>query len=247
MLQWKIGCSGYHYSEWKRIFYPENITQRKWFEYYAEHYNALELNVTFYRFPRLNTLNTWYERSPGNFSFAVKAPRLITHYKRLNDAQRVLHDFYKAAKDSLKEKLGCVLFQFPSSFVYEEHRLERIVNLLDHSVSNVVEFRHPSWWQDNVYRAFEERNIVFCGMSHPELPDKVVKTSGKVYYRLHGVPHLYYSKYDVPKLEQLVNDITSLNGVEQAFIFFNNTAEGAALHNAKQLQELSEMVPGLHR
>jgi uncharacterized protein YecE (DUF72 family) len=247
MLQWKIGCSGYHYSEWKRIFYPDDLVQRKWFEFYTQHFNSLELNVTFYRFPRMNSLQTWYDRSPANFSFSVKAPRLITHYKRLNDAQRVLQDFYKTAKEALKEKLGCVLFQFPSSFVYEEHRLERIVNLLDHSICNVVEFRHPSWWQDAVYNAFTERNIVFCGMSHPELPDKLIRTARRVYYRLHGVPHLYYSKYETQKLEQLVSEINNLDNIDEAFIFFNNTAEGAAILNAKEVQELSEMVPRLHQ
>jgi uncharacterized protein YecE (DUF72 family) len=249
MIEWKIGCSGYHYAEWKRIFYPEDLVQRKWFEFYAQHFKTLELNVTFYRFPRHNVLQSWYDRSPENFSFAIKAPRLITHYKRLNDAQRALRDFYAIAKAGLKEKLGCVLFQFPSSFVYEEHRLERIVSLLDQTTNNVVEFRHASWWQDVVFKSFAERNITFCGMSHPDLPDQVIRTTRSIYYRFHGVPHLYSSQYETEKLEQVMNEIynlQSVQGVDEAFVLFNNTAEGAALVNAKQFQELNESVQRIH-
>jgi uncharacterized protein YecE (DUF72 family) len=115
MLQWKIGCSGYHYTDWKRIFYPEGLSQRKWFEFYSTQFNSLELNMTFYRFPKLDFLQSWYERSPENFTYCVKAPRLITHFKRLNDAQEALNNFYVTVREGLREKLGCVLFQFPSS------------------------------------------------------------------------------------------------------------------------------------
>ena len=118
MLQWKTGCSGYHYTDWKRIFYPEDLPQKKWFEFYSTHFLSLELNVTFYRFPKLDFLQSWYNRSPENFVFTVKAPRLITHFKRLGEAQEALGNFYVTIQEGLKEKLGCVLFQFPSSFKY---------------------------------------------------------------------------------------------------------------------------------
>jgi uncharacterized protein YecE (DUF72 family) len=83
-MEWKIGCSGYHYPEWKGVFYPEDIAQRKWFEYYCTQFNSLELNNTFYRFPRLDYMKSWYNRSPKNFTFAVKAPRHITHFKKFS-------------------------------------------------------------------------------------------------------------------------------------------------------------------
>jgi uncharacterized protein YecE (DUF72 family) len=245
-MQWKIGCSGYQYAEWKRVFYPEDVPQRKWFEFYSTHFNSLELNVTFYRFPKLAFLQSWYERSPENFSFSVKAPRLITHFKRLNEAQEALGNFYATVKEGLKDKLGFVLFQFPSSFVFEEHRLERIINLLDYSMKNVVEFRHESWWQDSVFKSFEQNNITFCGMSHPDLPDAVIKTSEDIYYRFHGVPHLYFSKYESHQLERVAQEIFHLSGVKEANIFFNNTAEAAAVFNAREFQELCEEVSRPH-
>jgi uncharacterized protein YecE (DUF72 family) len=246
MLQRKVGCSGYHYAEWKRIFYPEEIPQRKWFEYYSQHFNSLELNVTFYRFPKVDFLKSWYNRSPENFSLTVKAPRLITHFKRLNEAQDALNSFYKTIQEGLKEKLGFVLFQFPSSFIYEEHRLERILNLLDHSIKNVVEFRHESWWNEKVFNSFEQNNITFCGMSHPDLPDAVIKTTENIYYRFHGVPHLYFSRYDTSYMERIAQEIQNVSSIKEAYIFFNNTAEAAAVANAKQFQELLEEVSRTH-
>lgn len=200
------------------------------------------MNVTFYRFPKLDFLQSWYERSPKNFSFSVKAPRLITHFKRLNEAQEALNNFCVTVQEGLREKLGCILFQFPSSFVFEEHRLERIINLVDHTFNNVVEFRHDSWWKKEVFDAFEKNRITFSGMSHPSLPDEVIQTTDVLYYRFHGVPHLYSSKYAVNELENLVEKIQKMSGLREAFIYFNNTTDGAAVLNAKQLQEICEAV-----
>lgn len=243
MLQWRIGCSGYHYAEWRRFFYPEGLPQRKWFEFYSQHFNSLELNVTFYRFPKLDWLQGWRLRSPDNFMFTVKAPRLITHFKRLREAKDALQGFYDTVRNGLGEKLGCILFQFPSSFVYEEHRLERILNLVDGSFRNVVEFRHRTWWNPAVFNAFEAKGISYSAMSHPDLPDEVIRTSPVVYYRFHGVPHLYISKYDLQALERVAQEIQGLSGASEAYIYFNNTAEGAAITNGKQFQELCEAVP----
>ena len=242
MIQWRVGCSGYHYEDWKRIFYPEDLVQKKWFEFYATQFNSLELNVTFYRFPKTGMLKSLYERTPENFSFSVKAPRLITHYKRLSEAREALTSFYETLKDGLDNKLGSILFQFPSSFVYEEHRLERILNLVDPSMRNVVEFRSQSWWNESVYKGFSEKNITFCGMSHPDLPPNVVRTSNIVYYRFHGVPFLYSSRYEAPQLETVAQQIQNLNNVDEAYIYFNNTAGGAAIANARQFFEICEAV-----
>jgi uncharacterized protein YecE (DUF72 family) len=241
-MEWKIGCSGYHYPDWKGIFYPEGIPQRKWFEFYCEHFNTLELNVTYYRFPRVDTLKKWYNRSPKDFSFSVKAPRHITHFRKFRDAQRMLHDFNQTAKDGLREKLGCVLFQFPANYRYEAERLDRIIEILDGSVRNVLEFRHESWWDPVVYETLEKNHICFCGMSHPSLPQNAIGTTDTLYYRFHGVPHLYNSKYEVQKLEQIAQDLLSNPQARQAYVYFNNTADGHAITNAKQLQDICELV-----
>lgn len=224
------------------MFYPEDVARRKWFEFYCQHFNTIELNTTFYRFPRVENLKTWYDRSPETFSFSVKAPRLITHFKRLKEAQKYLLDFYTAAREGLREKLGTVLFQFPSNFVCDENNLERIVNLLDPAFQNVVEFRHASWWSEHPKKVLSESNIIISGMSHPSLPDEVLKTTDTIYYRFHGIPHLYISKYDQQYLENISHAIRQPEGVREAYVYFNNTQEGAAVENAKQFQEICELV-----
>lgn len=241
-MEWKIGCSGYHYPEWKGEFYPETLSQRKWFEYYTTHFNTLELNITYYKFPRTELLRRWYERSPAGFLFTVKAPRHITHFKKFSDAHRMVGEFNRAVNDGLGDKLGCVLFQFPSNFQYDPERLDRITGLIDGSVRSVLEFRHASWWHPSVYEALKKANLIFSGMSHPSLPDEVVlSTADTLYYRFHGVPHLYNSTYETQKLEQIAQQIFS-SGARQAYLYFNNTAAGHAITNAKQLQDICEFV-----
>lgn len=241
-MDWKIGCSGYHYPEWRGLFYPQDVSPKKWFEYYCQKFNTLELNVTYYKFPRLEVLKSWYARSPENFSFTVKAPRHITHFKKFRDARQMLQDFTETAKAGLSEKLGCVLFQFPANFHYVPERLSRIIDLIDGSFKNVLEFRHASWWNPAVYEALAAAKLTFCGMSHPDLPETVISTTDTTYYRLHGVPHLYNSAYEATKLEQLAQQISNQGNSRKAFLYFNNTAEGHAVANARQLQDICELV-----
>lgn len=183
MKKWWIGCSGFYYKEWKDIFYPKGLPQRKWFEFYCESFNTVELNVTFYRFPRLQDLKTWYKRSPGDFMFTVKAPRLITHYKRFNNVSRELQDFYKTIHKGLKNKLGSILFQLPPGIEYGESTLEQILKNSNDSFLNVIEFRHASWWRPAVIKELREKNIIFCSISYPGLPADVLKTGTTMYYR----------------------------------------------------------------
>src|SRR5690242_10251634 len=112
-MQYFIGCSGFHNKDWKEVFYPKGLPQSKWFEFYCTQFNTLELNTTFYRFPRIEILQKWYDKSSADFKFSVKAPRLITHYKQFNDVARLLNDFYTSVQEGLREKLGCMLFQLP--------------------------------------------------------------------------------------------------------------------------------------
>lgn len=241
-MEWKIGCSGYHYADWKGKFYPEDLPSRKWFEFYGAHFNTLELNVTYYRLPKNETLQNWYNRSPKDFLFTVKAPRHITHFKKFKDAQRMIHDFMLAIAEGLKEKLGCILFQFPANFQYDQDRLMRIVDMQDLSARNVLEFRHESWWNTEVFEMLKKNDISFCGMSHPSLPEGVICTSDTLYYRFQGVPHLYTSLYQLQKLEQVAQSLSNHINIKQAFVYFNNTVEGHAITNAKQLQEICELV-----
>jgi uncharacterized protein YecE (DUF72 family) len=241
-MEWRIGCSGYHYPEWKGTFYPEAMPQRKWFEYYCQHFNTVELNVTYYKFPRVENLKSWYGRSPAGFDFTVKAPRHITHFRKFTEAERMLSEFYAALKGGLRDKLGCVLFQFPSVFRFDAARLEAIIRMLDGSVRNVLEFRHASWWTQEVMERLAKASVTFCGMSHQELPETLVEGSDIVYYRFHGIPHLYNSMYEMSVLERVRQEILNGGRATRAFLYFNNTADGHAVMNAKQLQSICELV-----
>ncbi|MBJ6111017.1 DUF72 domain-containing protein [Hymenobacter sp. BT523] len=230
-----IGCSGYHYRHWRGRFYPEKMPMRLWFDYYSQHFRTLELNVTFYRFPQLSFLENWYNQSPDDFQFAVKAPKLITHYKQFNNVQQLLSDFYDTTARGLREKLGPILFQLPPRLAFDATRLTRILDSLDPAFVNVLEFRHPSWWRPEVYEELRRRRVVFCGQSHPLLPDAVVATAPTLYYRFHGVPDLYRSPYDEGFLHRITGEIQAQPGVELAYVYFNNDIDASAIGNARQM------------
>jgi uncharacterized protein YecE (DUF72 family) len=238
MLTYHIGCSGYHYRHWRGVFYPEKLPVRRWFEFYSQHFRTLELNVTFYRFPQLAFLQNWFDTSPADFVFAVKAPRLITHYKQFNEVGPLLTDFYGTVQDGLREKLGPVLFQLPPRTAYTPDRLHRMLDYLDPGFANVLEFRHSSWWQPAVYEALTQRGVSFCGQSHPELPDAVVANAPVLYYRFHGVPALYHSPYDPAFLHRVRNQVMAAPAVQQAYLYFNNDIGASAIGDARQMQAL---------
>ncbi len=236
-MKWNIGCSGFYYKEWKEIFYPNGLAQKDWFKYYCRHFNTIEINSTFYKMPTQKSFEKWYTESPEDFLFTIKAPRLITHYKQLKDCEILLSDFYTAVLNGLKNKLACVLFQFPPKFDFTEERLSALLALLNQRLVNVVEFRHSSWWNEKVYHRLTEKGIVFSGQSYPSnLPDAVIHNSNIVYYRFHGKPILYKSTYPIETILETVRQIPLTSG--QVFIYFNNTWGIGALTNARELQRV---------
>lgn len=241
-IKWYIGCSGFSYKEWKEVFYPKGLPQSKWFDFYTKHFDTLELNVTFYRFPSLNALKAWYDKAPEGFRFSAKVPRIITHFKKFEDTKQLVEDFYSVLKEGLKEKLSCVLYQLPPSLIYSEGKLEKIISQVDPSFNNVIEFRHESWWRKEVQEILSEHHISFCGVSFPKIPfDNAVINTALCYYRFHGVPKLFYSEYDPAFIEKIYHQISENKKVEEAFIYFNNTASLAALHNAAYFQSLVKL------
>lgn len=240
MKEWRIGCSGFHYDAWKEVFYPKGLPKSKWFEYYFERFDTLELNVTFYRFPQLSMLKNWYDKSPDNFTFAVKAPRSITHYRKFNNCEGIIKDFYETVDSGLQKKAACVLFQMPPTYDYSEEKLDLILSLLDKNFVNVLEFRHVTWWRQDVYDRLTKEDVVFCGMSHPTLPENVIQNTDFVYYRFHGRPKLYHSKYSKKDLQAVVDELNGRRQTKQAYMYFNNTDLGHAIEDAFLIKELAE-------
>jgi|SRR5215217_909137 len=242
MRDWYIGCSGFYYKEWKGIFYPKGLPQHDWFAFYTQHFNALELNNTFYRFPELENLQHWHDTAPDNFRFAVKAPREITHDNLFKETEFVLQEFYNVLKNGLAEKLGPVLFQLPPAFDYSAERLQTIITQLDTAFVNVIEFRNISWWRDEVIETLRGNGITFCGVSYPGLIDSVIVNTPYPYYRFHGVPKLHNSSYEYGFLKNVVEAMDTVNEVKAAYLFFNNTMSGAALENARTVQQLTNHI-----
>lgn len=238
MKNWWVGCSGFHYKAWKGVFYPDDLPQRKWFEFYCQWFNTLELNVTFYRYPGLNALKAWYDKSPDDFRFTVKVPRFITHFRKFVNAKRQADDFYEVVEKGLKDKLGAVLFQCHPGMVYSEENLERIFQTINPSFINVLEFRDASWWNQSVYHSFRQQHITFCSTSYPDLPEDTVKTSSILYYRFHGIPQLYLSSYSNAKLKTISAALKKFRAVSDVYCYFNNDIEAAAVRNAGTMQKL---------
>ena len=237
-MKWFIGCAGFYYKEWKDFFYPTGLAQKNWFGYYCQHFNTIEINSTFYKMPTQKALEKWYNDSPADFVFTLKAPRIITHYKQLKDCSALLTDFYASITNGLKEKLACVLFQFPPKFSFSEERLQLLVHLLDQNFTNVVEFRHASWWDEKVYRKLKEQGIIFSGQSYPyALPDALIANNDNIYYRFHGRPILYKSEYTPDEILNF-SKLPPAN-TKHIFVYFNNTWGTGALTNARQLQHIA--------
>jgi uncharacterized protein YecE (DUF72 family) len=240
--QWRVGGSGFYYPEWKGLFYPDDLPKSKWFDYYCQVFNSLEINGSFYRYPRLNMLTGWYQKSPADFDFSVKVPRFITHFWKFRNVREKLADFYSVVKEGLREKLGCILFQLHPETRYSEEMLDQILASLDPSANNVIEFRDRSWWTKEVVERLKRENVTFCSISYPNLPDDIVKTTDIAYYRFHGVPVLYRSKYGKTKLAEVYSNVRRFS---KAYVYFNNTADGSAVKDAKTFLKLVNVTPSL--
>ena len=153
-MKYFLGCSGWYYHHWKDLFY-KGLPQKDWFKHYAATFNTVELNSTFYRFPKQSTAKGWYKKSPKEFVYSVKANKIITHMKKFKETQRLVKDFYNVVEE-LKEKLGCLLFQLPPNLRFNPKKLKEILSQLDPEKKNVLEFRHPSWWNKEVFEALKE-------------------------------------------------------------------------------------------
>ena len=235
-----IGCSGFSNRDWKGFFFPEELPPKEQLNFYATQFNTVEINSTFYRRPRPQTLQNWYERTGEDFKFFIKIPKTITHIKRLKDTAAETTDFCNHIHNGIKEKLAGFLFQMPPSFHYSEEHLEQLIKTVDFRFLNVVEFRHKSWWTEEIFETLKKKNIVFSGVSFPkDIPDDfIINNSKSVYYRLHGVPVLFKSEYSVEELEKLAKEIRKAK--QDVFVFFNNTWGIAALKNALYLKKLLE-------
>jgi uncharacterized protein YecE (DUF72 family) len=232
----RIGTSGWNYPHWKALFYPEDCPKTRWLEYYAQHFDTVELNATFYRLPKAVTFENWQHRTPASFTWSLKASRYITHVKRLKEAEEPLKRFYDSAL-RLGPKLGPILFQLPPSLAYENGLIREFLEQLDSSLRHVIEVRHPSWIQDSFFQELEDTNVAFCiSDTAGRYPFREAVTADFIYIRLHGSQKLYASKYTEKELKNWAKKIKAWN--RDTFIYFDNDFEAYAVANARRLKEM---------
>ena len=232
-----MGCSGWYYWHWHEVFYPKDLPRNEWFPHYADNFKTVELNAPFYSWPTVATVNTWIKQAGRRrFVYTVKVCELITHVKRFKGTKQLTRDFGFIA-DLLGPRMGCFLYQLPPSHHYTRARLKNILEQLDPRRRNVVEFRHKSWWNEDVYEAFRQTNTIFCSCSGPRLPDELVKTADEVYIRFHGTKQWYRHNYTKQELEVWVKRIRE-SKAKRVWAYFNNDREGFAIKNAKELLRL---------
>lgn len=235
-----IGCSGYYYNHWKDVFYPAGLPKNKWLTYYSEHFNTVEINNTFYRMPSEKAVRNWYDITPPEFRFAVKGYRYFTHLKKLitdDDFRRYLDDFFQLAA-LLKEKTGPLLWQFPGSFREDLSRLENFCSLISRDFKHVFEFRHESWFNEQVYDILGKYGHGLCIVSGPaSIPRIIRNTSDIAYIRFHGEGAWYRDNYSNESLHEWKEALDSLE-VQTLYSYFNNDVNAFAIHNAKYLSSL---------
>jgi len=234
----RIGTSGWHYNHWKELFYPAGLPKSKWFEYYAQHFDTVEINNTFYQLPKVVSLKRWYEQAPKNFLYSIKANRYITHIKRLKDTTEELRRFFDRVR-LLKAKLGPILYQLPPSMHRDLDLLEGFIRSLPRKLPAVFEFRHDSWFCEDTFKLLNEFNVGFCvhDLSGKETPRVV--TADIIYVRFHGPTGRYSGNYSGSMLQNWARWLKDrTKGIRSIYAYFNNDIEGHAVRNAEQLRKL---------
>lgn len=232
-----IGTSGYSYRHWRDVFYPRGVPPSRWLEFYADRFDAVELNVTHYRLPQRETFEGWHRRTPDTFRFAVKGPRTITHYRRLLHAEEPLTALLDRAS-ALGDKLAVVLWQLPPSMKADAERLDAFCDLLASrtTVRQTFEFREESWFAEPVYEVLRAHGYALCVAHSPRLAPRDVLTAPYTYLRFHGGERMYDSAYTAEEIAGWARRVRRrLRAGVDVHAFFNNDPHGYAVHDALAL------------
>ncbi|MFN2510406.1 MAG: DUF72 domain-containing protein [Pyrinomonadaceae bacterium] len=227
-----VGTSGYSYKEWKGNFYPEKLPAKEMLKYYATQLPAVEINNTFYRLPQKSMLENWKEQVPAGFKFSVKASQRITHFKRLKETEEETRYLLDAAA-TLEDRLGPVLFQLPPNMTKDLSRLKSFLACLPNEPKATFEFRHPTWFDDDVLELLARKNHALCISDTDDLPvSHIDKTADWGYLRLRRVN---YSEENLAEWFKRVRD----QNWNDAFVFFKHEDEGTGPRLAGQFLKLA--------
>ncbi|HUR22155.1 MAG TPA: DUF72 domain-containing protein [Vicinamibacterales bacterium] len=233
----RVGCSGWQYKHWRGDFYPDGLAAARWLEHYARQFDTVEINNSFYRLPAAHSFETWRERVPAGFAYAVKASRYITHMKKLKDPAAPL-DLLFSRVTHLKEALGPVLYQLPPRWPLNFERLTEFLRALPRGFTHVVEFRDPTWYVEPVFEALRAHGVSLCihDMGGSETGLRMVGPA--VYLRFHG-PQRYRGRYSPERLAATAAwCLDRLSEGVPVYAYFNNDIGGHAPRDAVRFREL---------
>jgi uncharacterized protein YecE (DUF72 family) len=242
--QIRIGCSGWNYRHWRERFYPKELPQKRWFEFYAEHFDTVEINNSFYRLPKPETFDKWREQAPPGFCYAVKANRYLTQAKKLKDCEEPLERMMTAVRH-LGRRLGPILYQLPPNMSVNLDRLESFLQLAPSDVTNVFEFRNTSWYVRETYALLDRYRAAFCVHDMPGSASERIAVGPATYVRFHGGEGKYRGRCSDGGLMSWADWLVQQARSGRAcWCYFNNDIEAHAIHDA---QTLKSMVGQLNR
>jgi uncharacterized protein YecE (DUF72 family) len=216
------GTSGYSFKEWKGTFYPPDLGTGGWLGFYASRFPTVEINNTFYRMPKETVLREWASQVPEQFTFAIKASQRITHHARLKPESADAVGFLLRNTTVLGDRMGPILFQLPPNLKKDLERLRGFLGLLPSGRRYTIEFRHESWFDDDVLSALSERDVALCIAEQEDFKSPVQGTASWGYLRLHRLD------YDAAALTEWANRVSSF-GWSEAYVYFkHDEAEGSA-------------------
>ncbi len=235
----RIGTSGWVYRHWKGVFYPDDLSAKRWFAHYASHFDTVEVNNSFYRLPSAEAVQGWARQAPPGFVYALKASRFLTHRKKLKDPQEPLDTFLGRAR-LLGPHLGPVLYQLPPHWHRDTTRLAEFLRLLPADVQHVFEFRDSSWYDDEVRRLLAKAGAGFCMHDLCGSVSPGWLTGRVVYVRFHGpLERAYAGRYAPAQLEPWARRIDDYRRAgHDVYAYFNNDDRGYAVQNALELAAL---------
>jgi uncharacterized protein YecE (DUF72 family) len=226
-----IGTSGYNYPEWKGRFYPGDLPAKKMLPYYAARFPTVEINYTFYRMPTAKLVGNWAAETPSPFKLTLKAPRRITHDQRLKNCGALVRGFTDVA-GTIGHKLGALLFQLPPTARLDLALFDAFLAELPRRVSAAFEFRHPSWFDEDVYRRLADRNVALCVADSEKLSTPVRITADFGYFRLRDEG---YTPDDVKRWGDTIARETS--SCRDVFVYFKHEEEGKGPEFARLLMD----------
>jgi uncharacterized protein YecE (DUF72 family) len=234
-----VGTSGWVYKHWRGVFYAPQLPVSRWFAFYSREFDTVEINNTFYRRVADTVFLDWKAQAPPGFLYAVKAHRLLTHRKKLIDAPDFLPRILGPAS-LLGPHLGPILYQLPPRWHCNAERLREFLRVLPRDLRHVIEFRDPTWYTDEVRDLLDEYGVGFCVHDLRGQPSPVWATGPLVYVRFHGpTTTAYRGRYGPARLRPWAQRVAELAaGKREAFVYFNNDVEGAALADARDLRDL---------